>query len=705
MASKRSTEGGLPPPSGGGRPPPPPSDSTDGIAAYLDGEDPRSAEERAAEEARRMKRLRDLMKRTVSFDNVSAFAALPGGADGGTPTSSSNSLLARLGAAAAASASGSPPLGTFVGGPVRAGAAAATVGRSPSAGHAPADGHALGPMGVTDVPRRLSLPALSSDITPPPGVGYDASHAPVRSSGGARGGRSGLATAAAVASAAASRGVLRTPGFSTKKLVIVMVGLPARGKTHMARCLERYLNWLGFTARVFNVGEYRRKFLGATQPAAFFDPSNPEGARARWELALECLRDMTNWLEEGGLVGIYDATNSTRDRREVVRTRLEADGVRVLFLESICDDAAIVEKNILETKARSPDYRFVDAEAAVADFKKRIANYCVGNETVLDEEQCSYIKIINVGSKIILNGITGYVQGKIVSYLANAHIMPRAIYLSRHGESEWNVTGQLGGDPNLTPRGRRYAHALNAFIMAETKKYAASQPRDAAGDASGDDDDDSGAVEAALPLVWTSQLRRTRQTVAHIPTINMCWRALNEIDAGVCEGLTYASVAETMPDVAAARKADKLRYRYPGGESYVDVLTRLEPVILELERQRGPVLIVAHNAVIRGIYAYLMNKSQSGCPSIDIPLHTVFKLTTRAYGAEEERFPLDVEATYNNRTPDSDADEAPAEAADLVDGVEVFAPTVGEAANGAETLGSTDDAAAPAQDEKVLSAV
>lgn len=706
MASKRSTEGGLPPPSGGR--PTPPHDTTDGIGAYMDGDDLRSAEERAAEESRRMKRLRDLMKRTVSFDNVSAFASLPGAADG-TPTSSSSSLMGRLGggthggggsaaglapspAATVAAVSGSPPLGAFMGVPGRGGGGAAgLVGRSPSAGHAgTTDGFAVGPMGVTAVPRRPSLPALSSEITPPPGVGYDASHAPVRSSGGARGGRSGLATAAAKASATASRGVLRTPGFSTKKLVIVMVGLPARGKTHMARCLERYLNWLGFTARVFNVGEYRRKFLGATQPAAFFDPSNPEGARARWELALECLRDMTNWLEEGGLVGIYDATNSTRDRREVVRTRLEADGVRVLFLESICDDAAIVEKNILETKARSPDYRFVDAEAAVADFKKRIANYCVGNETVLDEEQCSYIKIINVGSKIILNGITGYVQGKIVSYLANAHIMPRAIYLSRHGESEWNVTGQLGGDPNLTPRGRRYAHALNAFIMAETKKYAAAQPR-GADEASDDDEDDSRSVEAALPLVWTSQLRRTRQTVAHIPTINMCWRALNEIDAGVCEGLTYASVAETMPDVAAARKADKLRYRYPGGESYVDVLTRLEPVILELERQRGPVLIVAHNAVIRGIYAYLMNKSQSGCPSIDIPLHTVFKLTTRAYGAEEERFPLDVEATYNNRTPDSDnADEA---------------QEGGEAVDGAEALAPAAAPAAPAQDGKVLSTV
>mmetsp|Transcript_45729 Transcript_45729/g.178048 ORF Transcript_45729/g.178048 Transcript_45729/m.178048 type:complete len:86 (+) Transcript_45729:419-676(+) len=84
-----------------------------------------------------------------------------------------------------------------------------------------------------------------------------------------------------------------------------------------------------------------------------------------------------------------------------------------------------------------------------------------------------------------------------------------------------------------------------------------------------------------------------------IPTVNVCWRALNEIDAGKCEGMTYDEIKKEMPEVAAARKKDKLRYRYPQGESYVDVIQRIEPVILELERQREPVLIVAHNAIIR----------------------------------------------------------------------------------------------------------
>lgn len=37
-------------------------------------------------------------------------------------------------------------------------------------------------------------------------------------------------------------------------------------------------------------------------------------------------------------------------------------------------------------------------------------------------------------------------------------------------------------------------------------------------------------------------------------------------------------------------------YRYRGGESYRDVVVRLEPIIMELERQEN-ILIIAHQAV------------------------------------------------------------------------------------------------------------
>lgn len=50
------------------------------------------------------------------------------------------------------------------------------------------------------------------------------------------------------------------------------------------------------------------------------------------------------------------------------------------------------------------------------------------------------------------------------------------------------------------------------------------------------------------------------------------------------EGMTYEEIEKQMPEEFEARKRDKLAYRYPRGESYLDLVQRLEPVIIEVER-------------------------------------------------------------------------------------------------------------------------
>ena len=52
-------------------------------------------------------------------------------------------------------------------------------------------------------------------------------------------------------------------------------------------------------------------------------------------------------------------------------------------------------------------------------------------------------------------------------------------------------------------------------------------------------------------------------------------------------------------------------------------------------------LVIAHQAVLRALYAYMMDKPPHECPSLPIPLHTVIQLTPNAYGCEERRFRLD----------------------------------------------------------------
>lgn len=43
-------------------------------------------------------------------------------------------------------------------------------------------------------------------------------------------------------------------------------------------------------------------------------------------------------------------------------------------------------------------------------------------------------------------------------------------------------------------------------------------------------------------------------------------------------------------------------HRYPGGESYQDLFLRLEPVIFEMLRERSPLLVVGHQAILRVLY-------------------------------------------------------------------------------------------------------
>ncbi|KAI1614787.1 6-phosphofructo-2-kinase [Exophiala viscosa] len=50
------------------------------------------------------------------------------------------------------------------------------------------------------------------------------------------------------------------------KLIIVMVGLPARGKSYITKKIARYLNWLQHPTRIFNVGDRRRVAAGRGKP-------------------------------------------------------------------------------------------------------------------------------------------------------------------------------------------------------------------------------------------------------------------------------------------------------------------------------------------------------------------------------------------------------------------------------------------------------
>jgi len=422
------------------------------------------------------------------------------------------------------------------------------------------------------------------------------------------------------------------PDYSEAKIVLAMVGLPARGKSYLSNKLMRYLKWLEYDVEVFNVGQLRRSRarqkalqsgIKEDHTAKYFSHDNVEATRVREQLSEDSLEMLIQWLKKGGNVGIHDATNSTRSRRAKIEARVAKErGMEVIFIESVSNDPAVIAANVaLKVSSGDPDYKDLPKEVAERDFLRRIKAYEAVYETIT-EPHLSYLRITDVGNEVTLSRINGYLQSRIGFYLMNLHVKPRSIFFSRHGESQFNLEGKIGGDSPLSERGLQYAKALPELV----RKHIG---------------------DAAL-TVWTSTLQRTIQTAQYLPYTKLTWKSLDELDAGVCDGMTYKEIEQAYPEDFANRDEDKFNYRYRGGESYRDVVVRLEPVIMELERQEN-ILIFGHQAILRCLYAYFHDMPQADLPYIKIPLHTVIKLTPKAYGCDEERYTLPIGAVDTHR--------------------------------------------------------
>ncbi|MGH0188496.1 UNVERIFIED_CONTAM: hypothetical protein FKN15_030014 [Acipenser sinensis] len=222
------------------------------------------------------------------------------------------------------------------------------------------------------------------------------------------------------------------------------------------------------------------------------------------------------------LRAVFDATNTTRERRDTIMKFADLNGYK-------------------QVKLGSPDYTDRNTDEAVEDFMKRIKCYENSYETLdeIKDRDLSYIKVMEVGSRYLVNRVLDHIQSRIVYYLMNIHIAPRSIYLCRHGESELNVKGRIGGDSGLSARGKLFAKFLGKFIQEQNIKDL---------------------------KVWTSQMKRTIQTAEALGVPYEQWKALNEIDAGVCEEMMYEEIQDHYPLEFALRDQDKYRYRYPKGE-------------------------------------------------------------------------------------------------------------------------------------------
>lgn len=108
------------------------------------------------------------------------------------------------------------------------------------------------------------------------------------------------------------------PKGSTGKLVVVMVGLPGRGKTYIARKLARYLRWVNQKTFVFSLAKYRLDAVGP-KLSEFFNEKNAEFYSKRIQTLYNALDNLISYLHRDGDVAILDGTHTSLDRRQIIR--------------------------------------------------------------------------------------------------------------------------------------------------------------------------------------------------------------------------------------------------------------------------------------------------------------------------------------------------------------------------------------------------
>ena len=151
-------------------------------------------------------------------------------------------------------------------------------------------------------------------------------------------------------------------------------------------------------------------------------------------------------------------------------------------------------------------------------------------------------------------------------------MQPQQVYLIRHGETEWSLSGQHTGitDIPLTENGRKVAKLLEPVLAKES-----------------------------FALVLTSPLQRARETceLAGLGEHAEIDRDLMEWNYGDYEGLTSREIREKVPGWLLFNDG------CPGGETPEQVGDRADRVIARARGEQGNVVLFAHGHLLRVLAA------------------------------------------------------------------------------------------------------
>jgi len=320
-------------------------------------------------------------------------------------------------------------------------------------------------------------------------------------------------------------------------------------------------------------------------------------------------------------VAIFDATNSTADRRLRVDKAVKEHNPAydVVFVESLCDDPEVLDANIRMKCSKSPDYAHMTFAEAKQDFEARIEQYKSAYEPLDNDGKCeqglSYIKIINLSSHLVAHNIYGRRALSLLPFLMALHIgrrpvwlirMPQAEVRSRTGFRQWLfpwMFAQNFGDQPMSADGVRFAMKLAKFarkhpMLRTARIFCCSHRR---------------GLELASLLDCSGERTSVR---AHLNPME--WGSYNGIARRDFKRKTSATFYENFC-------RDPMRTRFPGGESYEDFVRRLNPLLVEVEQQVDPVMIIAPISTLQVLQCYFENFPVARASEIKIDAHSAIE--------------------------------------------------------------------------------
>lgn len=172
----------------------------------------------------------------------------------------------------------------------------------------------------------------------------------------------------------------------------------------------------------------------------------------------------------------------------------------------------------------------------------------------------------------------------------------QVIYLARHGETAWSLSGQHTGltDLPLTPRGECNARRLGERLR-----------------------------ELQFARVFTSPLLRAKRTceLAGFGSIAESDRDLVEWDYGEYEGLSTADIRAKRPDW------EMFRDGFPGGESFHQIAARADRVVERVRSIDGAVLLFSSGHFLRVLTARWLGLNTQGARHFLLGTASVSALT------------------------------------------------------------------------------